>query len=340
MHTIRYRIMHDVLHIAAVTGGMAPKRAGTKDHRYAKEAVRFRNSKGDPHVPLTTHRCPNLDKCGCADLGISYRVRGLLHLLLRWVIVVTMPKNALAARATIDERMEKYRSTKVGPRVKMAARLYASGAVKSKKAACEAVGLTPTYLSILSREAVSHPEIVSIIGEIDHAIHDKTVALSTVIALAARRAVEKVNKLMDSQNEHISLKAASDILDRHPETSKTQKLQVTSFSLDSKDAKDIALALVRGAEVRERFAAIAEGDFVKIGDENVEKLAEQNLGEHSQSGTEASGPGSAGEGPGSADEDGQASSAGKEVQASVGALAAMKKMAGEVEYTDPTIKGD
>lgn len=174
-----------------------------------------------------------------------------------------MPKTARVA-TTQEERYENYRNTKVGPRAKMAARLYASGAVKSKKAACEAVGLNPSYLSTLSREVVNHPEIASIIGEIDHAIHDKTVAMSTVLALMARKAVEKVNKLMDSQNEHISLKAASDVLDRNPETSKTQKLQVTSFSLDGQDAKDLAAALVRGAEVREKFAEIGKGDFVKI----------------------------------------------------------------------------
>lgn len=158
----------------------------------------------------------------------------------------------------------------------MAARLWASGAVKSKKAACEAVGLSTTYLSLLSRDAVANPEIVSIIGDVDRAIHDKSITLSAVIALAARRAVEKVNRLIDSNNEHIALKAASDILDRNPETSKTQKLQVASFSLEGQDAKDLAAALVRSAEVRERYGAIAEGDFVKIGEGDGKPKGEGN----------------------------------------------------------------
>lgn len=202
---------------------------------------------------------------------------------------------------------------KVGPRVKHAARLYASGAVPTKKAACEAVGLAPTYLSLLSRTSVSHPEVTSIIGEVDQAIHDKSIALSAVIALAARRAVDRVNKLMDSGNEHIALKAASDILDRNPETSKTQKLQMTSFSLDGEDAKAIAAALVRGAEVRERYASIGEGDFVKIGDEHVEKLAGQSIVDNQAGSAKDSGPGDTREGVGSSAEDKQTRSAGEKV---------------------------
>jgi len=183
----------------------------------------------------------------------------------------------------LPSREELYRRIKPGPRVKMAARLYASGAVKSKKAACEAVGLNPTYLSLLSRESVSHPEIVSIIGDVDRAIHDKNIALSVVIAMAARKALGRVNGLVDSQNEHIALKAASDILDRNPETSKTQKLQVTSFSLEGQDAKEIAQALVRSAEVREKFNAIGEGDFVKIGEGDEKPASESNGGDKERS---------------------------------------------------------
>src|SRR5881394_1317279 len=116
------------------------------------------------------------------------------------------PKDATAAELMempLPTRKELYRAIKPGPRAKMAARLWAAGAAKSKKAACEAVGLSSTYLSLLSRDAVANPEIVSIIGDVDRAIHDKTIALSAVIALAARKAVERVNRLMDSGNEHI-----------------------------------------------------------------------------------------------------------------------------------------
>lgn len=215
---------------------------------------------------------------------------GVLHLALRFGIVVIMPKSALA-----EKRHEMYRNTKPGPRVKMAARLYASGAVKSKKEACQAVGLGEQYLSMLSRPSVANPEITSIIGEVDHAIHDKTVALSAVIALAARRAVEKVNRLMDSNNEHIQLKAATDILDRNPETSKTQKVLSASFSIEGKDAAEIAAALVRSARLREKYPNIGQGDFIKI--EGEDGKQEINLPRDLEAGQEAQASDHAASGP-------------------------------------------
>ena len=177
----------------------------------------------------------------------------------------------------------------------MAARLYASGAVKSKREACQAVGIGEQYLSTLSRASVANPEITSIIGEVDHAIQDKTVALSTVIALAARRAVEKVNKLMDSGNEHIQLKAATDILDRHPETSKTQKVLSASFSIEGKDAAELASALVRAAELNAKYPDIGKGDFVRLEGENGKQ--EESLSGNSKAGQEAQASDHAASGP-------------------------------------------
>lgn len=167
----------------------------------------------------------------------------------------------------------------------MAARLYASGAVKTKREAAEAVGLDPQYFYQISRPAVSNPEVTSIVGEIDHAIQDKTVALSTVIALAARKAVQRVNALMDSANEHIQLKAATDILDRNPETSKTQKVLSASFSIEGKDAAEIAAALVRSAQLREKYSDVGKGDFIRIEGENGEQ--KDGLSRDSEAGEKA-----------------------------------------------------
>ncbi|MGH8621489.1 MAG: hypothetical protein ACRET3_05055 [Burkholderiales bacterium] len=159
--------------------------------------------------------------------------------------------------------------------MKMAARLYASGAVPTKRAACRAVGLNEQYLSTLSRPSVSNPEVTSILGEVDQAIHNKSVALSAVIALIARRAARKMNELIDSSNDHVALKASADILDRNPETSKMQRHTVTAFNLDSTDAKELAAALVAGAKVREKYSAITEGDFVKVNLEDPSASQEQ-----------------------------------------------------------------
>src|SRR6266571_2519701 len=68
------------------------------------------------------------------------------------------------------------RRIRPGPRVRMAARLYASGAVPTKRAACQAVGLSPTYLTVLD----SHENEVTtrIQGEVEQAIADETIAFS------------------------------------------------------------------------------------------------------------------------------------------------------------------
>jgi len=144
----------------------------------------------------------------------------------------------------------------------MAARLYASGAVPSKRAACRAVGLFEGYLSML--DSAGNEVTNRIQGEVEAAIADETVSMSRVIALMGRKALGKVNTLIDSQKEEIALKASTDILDRNPETSKTFKASITSFNLDAADAKELAAALVASARVKEKFIDISRGDYIKV----------------------------------------------------------------------------
>lgn len=152
----------------------------------------------------------------------------------------------------------------------MAARFYATGAAPTKKAAALAAGIHPAYFTTMS---VVNPEVSRMIGEIDTQINDQSISLSKIIALIARRAAGKVNQLIDSQNEHIALKASSDILDRNPDTSKTIKASVTSFSLDGQDAKEIAAAMVQAARVKEQFRDIAVGNFVRVEEDHAEEKA-------------------------------------------------------------------
>lgn len=143
----------------------------------------------------------------------------------------------------------------------MAARLYASGAVRTKKAAAEAVGIHPAWFG---RMTILNPPTRKLIGEVDSNIQDESIALSKVIAMLSRRAAGRIAQLMDSDNEHIALKASSDILDRNPETSKSIRATVTSFSLSGDDAKEIAASLVEAAKVKEQYKDLAKQDFVKV----------------------------------------------------------------------------
>jgi hypothetical protein len=153
------------------------------------------------------------------------------------------------------------------PRIRHAARLYASGAVRTKQEAAEAVGVNPSYFNIVTQpgHAKAKPEIIALMDEIERNIQNKTVALSSVVESVSREALSEMRDLLNhSQNEAIRLKAASDILDRNPETSKTQKHQLAAFTLGSEDAKSLAAALVKSAEATRLYGAGATGDFVRI----------------------------------------------------------------------------
>jgi len=173
------------------------------------------------------------------------------------------------------------RRIRPGPRVRMAARLYASGAVPTKRAACQSVGLHPAYLTVLD----SHDNEVTtrIQNEVEAAIADETISLSKAIAILSRKAAQRMGELIGSQNEHVAVKASSDILDRNPETSKSFKHSVTGIVISPDDAKELAAALVAGARIREQYASVASSDFGKVEDSDngsQKKLGKGNVEEH------------------------------------------------------------
>lgn len=177
--------------------------------------------------------------------------------------------------------------TKVKPsaRMRLAARFYATGAAPTKRSAALSAGLHPAYFT---RMSVINPEVRSLIGDIDTQINDQSIALSKIIATIARKAASKMNNLIDSPNEHVALKASSDMLDRNPESSKTIKASITNFSLDGQDAKEIALAMVEAARVKERFRELAAGDFVKITEEESSNGAQKETREQVHEGDHVS----------------------------------------------------
>lgn len=155
----------------------------------------------------------------------------------------------------------------ISPRVKLAARLYASGAVATKVEASEAAGLHPSYFTLITSPGNTQfrPEVAELMDEIDQQIHDKTVDMSTVLQAVGREALSRMRGLMkESRNEAIVVKAAADLLDRSPETSKIQKHQVASFAVSGDDAKLLASAMVRSAQARAQFAEVTQSDFVRV----------------------------------------------------------------------------
>lgn len=144
----------------------------------------------------------------------------------------------------------------------MAARLYASAAVPSKLAAARAVGLSPTHMYLMTTK---NEESKRLINEVDQRILEGTVEMSTVLREIGREAIVKLRNLMNAAaSEQTQLRAAQDLADRNPETSKVQRHEIVATHITPTDAKALAAALVESARVKEQFSGMAEGDFVKV----------------------------------------------------------------------------
>lgn len=181
-------------------------------------------------------------------------------------------------------KREQLRRVNPGPRVRLAARLYASGAVSSKREAARAVGLHPAYLSVL--DSAGNEVTHSIYSEVDAALADKTMSLSAIIQKMSRTALKTVNNLMNSENDQVAMKAAADVLDRNPETSKTFKASISTFSLDGQDVKELAAVLVQAAKTKEKYLPVTQADFIRVEDPNASQ-AQGNGSQHHEEHHEA-----------------------------------------------------
>lgn len=147
------------------------------------------------------------------------------------------------------------------PKTKMALKLYVSGAVRTQREAAEIAGVSACTVSNARRSAAGQ----AFEKHFDTQVAEKAMSLSAVIARLSVKALAVMEDQIDNgSTEDVQFKAAKDILDRNPETSKTNKVQVESFTLGNKDAKEIAAALTEGAALRRFDSEVAEGDFVRV----------------------------------------------------------------------------
>lgn len=151
---------------------------------------------------------------------------------------------------------------KINPRVRMAARLWATGGAPTKAAAARAVGLNKTWFTLMTNH---NEQVKRLVNDIDARIEDESADMSAVLRTLGRKAIAKISNLMQTAGkEEIQFKAAVDLADRSTETSKIQKLQIESMQISSTDAKELAKSLVEAAKVSLRFKEAVAGDFVKV----------------------------------------------------------------------------
>jgi hypothetical protein len=149
----------------------------------------------------------------------------------------------------------------------MGLRLYVHTAVPSLSKAADAVGLNPRYLALMSRTSAGK-EFMKTAHE-----HINNTALQTneLIERLGRRAVEVIGTTMeDASSEALRLKAAIDLADRAPETSKIHKHQVEGLMLSGEDARQIAESMVAAAAVRQANAHLRTQNFDKVNLDGVE----------------------------------------------------------------------
>ncbi len=158
---------------------------------------------------------------------------------------------------------DKYAHRKISPRIRLAAKYYNSGIAPTLGEAARLAGLHPGTLYAMN---VSDNEEYKRIG--DQAAKNADIAtgeISIVLQRLGRNALQTIEDLrINADKDETKLKAAIDLADRSPETSKIQKLQVQSISLDGKDVEVLTRSLVEAAEVQGRFTDATTGDYVKV----------------------------------------------------------------------------
>ena len=147
------------------------------------------------------------------------------------------------------------RTIEPSPRVKLAVQLHVSGAAKTKREASRQAGLHPAYLSMLTGPSGSTP-VKRYMDDLQRRLDDRTVEVAPIMQELGRRAIAKLADLMENAKPEVALRAAVDLADRSPETSKTQKIDLTSLSISGQDATELAKALIESAREREKYSRV------------------------------------------------------------------------------------
>jgi hypothetical protein len=157
----------------------------------------------------------------------------------------------------------RFADRKISPRVRLAAKYYNSGIAKTLREAAHLACLHPGTLYAMN--ASNNEEFNRISGEAAKNADIATGDISAVLQRLGRNALITIEDLRaKSESEAIRLKAAIDLADRSPETSKVQKMQVQTISMDGKDVEALTKALVESEHVQRDFKEVTVGDFVKV----------------------------------------------------------------------------
>lgn len=126
--------------------------------------------------------------------------------------------------------------------------------------ATRAVGVTLPYFSQVMKWS---PVAQEISAGVQLDVRRRIVDIGAVIEGLSHQAVMKVKELMDGAGkEDVQLRAAQDLLDRNPKTSKTRRIAVESLTLTGRDLKELMASLRSADGLEEQFASAADGNYI------------------------------------------------------------------------------
>jgi hypothetical protein len=160
------------------------------------------------------------------------------------------------------------RSKELSPRVKLATRLYGTGLVKTKAEAARLAGLNPGTFYIVSTTV---PQVGHLMEQIDKELEDETIDTSRLIKRLGREALGQIAKVMRNpmNKSETILKAAQDLADRSPETSKVVNINAkVETPLSDEQVAALRTAVLEAATLRDKFPSAAQGSYVTVTDQS------------------------------------------------------------------------
>lgn len=146
-------------------------------------------------------------------------------------------------------------------RVRNAIRALVTGAVRTKRDAAKLAQMHPVYFQILCRK---NPYVQHIIREYQREMDASAISASALIQKLQIEAVKTIEEIMNSSSSQaLRLRAAIDLADRGPETSKVQRHQIETFSIAESDAANIRSAMLESAKMR-RLEMEVQEDYEKV----------------------------------------------------------------------------
>lgn len=176
-----------------------------------------------------------------------------------------MPKHPSTARELLPHE---YRIKALTPRVRLATRLYHTGLCKTKADAAEKAGLNKATFYLIS---TTSSEVASLAEQVQRELEDETIDAARIVKRLGRKGLGIVAEIADNplNKAEVRLKAAQDLADRSPETSKVINVNArVETPLSEDQVAALRRGMIEAAALRDKFAKAAEGSFVTVTDAN------------------------------------------------------------------------